>query len=168
MTVLTQGMQTGEFLLSEAEGMRSRDQVTATISGALALPATATVATSAPSTADPPAVAVTRPPAADAEQERPADRPPTKLANGGPPCARDAASFVDSHRSCKADSDCAVESQCAPVGACAMGIRKDAVATFRAKHETARKACAKANVPAPCATCPPPPEPRCGAGFCRP
>lgn len=38
MTVLTQGMQTGEFLLSEAEGMRSRDQVTATIAGALALP----------------------------------------------------------------------------------------------------------------------------------
>lgn len=38
MTVLTQGMQTGEFLLSEAAGMRSREQVTATIAGSVALP----------------------------------------------------------------------------------------------------------------------------------
>lgn len=38
MTILTQGMQTGEFLLSEAEGMYSREQVTVTIAGAVALP----------------------------------------------------------------------------------------------------------------------------------
>jgi hypothetical protein len=38
MTTLTQGMQTGEFLLSEADGMRSREQVTVTIAGAVALP----------------------------------------------------------------------------------------------------------------------------------
>ena len=38
MTTFTQGMQTGEFLLSEAEGMRSRDQVTVTVAGAVALP----------------------------------------------------------------------------------------------------------------------------------
>lgn len=38
MTILTQGMQTGEFLLSEADGMRSREQVTVTIVGAVALP----------------------------------------------------------------------------------------------------------------------------------
>lgn len=38
MTVLTQGMQTGEFLLSEANGQRSREQVTVTIVGGTALP----------------------------------------------------------------------------------------------------------------------------------
>lgn len=38
MTTLTQGIQTGEFLLTEANGMRSRDQVTATVAGAVALP----------------------------------------------------------------------------------------------------------------------------------
>lgn len=38
MTVLTQGIQPYEFLLSEANGMRSRGQVTVTISGATALP----------------------------------------------------------------------------------------------------------------------------------
>lgn len=38
MTVLTQGIESYEFLLSEASGMRSRGQVTATISGATALP----------------------------------------------------------------------------------------------------------------------------------
>lgn len=38
MTILTQGIQTGEFLLSEGEGMRSRDQITVTIAGAVALP----------------------------------------------------------------------------------------------------------------------------------
>ena len=37
MTVLTQGYQTGEFLLSD-EGMRSRDAVTVTIAGGVALP----------------------------------------------------------------------------------------------------------------------------------
>jgi hypothetical protein len=38
MTTFNQGMQTGEFLLSEAEGMLSRDQVTVTIAGSVALP----------------------------------------------------------------------------------------------------------------------------------
>ena len=137
-------------------------------SGTVVPTATQPAAAPTPTAGDPQGVALSTPPADDADQERPADLPPTKLANAVPPCARDAASFVDSHRSCKTDGDCAVESQCAPVGACAMGIRKDAVATFRAKHEAATKACAKAKVPAPCASCPRSPEPRCGAGFCRP
>ena len=137
-------------------------------SGTLAPSATWPAAASTPSAVDQHAVAVTTPPADDVDRERPVDLPPTMLANLVPPCARNAASFVDSHRSCKTDSDCAVEGQCAPVGACAMGIRKDAVATFRTKHEAATKACAKAKVPAPCASCPRSPEPRCGAGFCRP
>lgn len=38
MTVLTQGIQTGEWLISEAEGKRSRGQKTVTIAGAVALP----------------------------------------------------------------------------------------------------------------------------------
>ena len=38
MTVLTQGKQTGEFLLSEANGDRSREVVTVTVAGAVALP----------------------------------------------------------------------------------------------------------------------------------
>lgn len=38
MTVLTQGYNVGEWLLSEAEGQRSRDAVTVTIAGAVALP----------------------------------------------------------------------------------------------------------------------------------
>lgn len=38
MTTLTQGIQTGEFLLSEANGMRSRGQGVVTVSGAVALP----------------------------------------------------------------------------------------------------------------------------------
>ncbi len=38
MTTLTQGMQTAEFLLSESNGMRSRESVTVTIAGAVALP----------------------------------------------------------------------------------------------------------------------------------
>lgn len=38
MTTFTQGIQTGEFLLSEADGTRSREQVTVTIAGAVALP----------------------------------------------------------------------------------------------------------------------------------
>lgn len=38
MTTLTQGIQTGEFLLSEAKGLRSRDVQTVTIAGSLALP----------------------------------------------------------------------------------------------------------------------------------
>lgn len=37
MTTLTQGMQVGEFLLSEADGMRSRDQKTVTVAGAAAI-----------------------------------------------------------------------------------------------------------------------------------
>lgn len=38
MTTITQGMLTLEFLLSEASGMRSREQVTVTVAGAVALP----------------------------------------------------------------------------------------------------------------------------------
>lgn len=38
MTVLTQGIQPYEFLLSEAAGMRSRGQATVTVAGAVALP----------------------------------------------------------------------------------------------------------------------------------
>ena len=38
MTTLTQGYNVGEWLLSEAEGQRSRDVVTVTIAGAVALP----------------------------------------------------------------------------------------------------------------------------------
>ena len=38
MTVLTQGMQPLEFLISEANSSRSRDQATVTIAGAVALP----------------------------------------------------------------------------------------------------------------------------------
>lgn len=38
MTVLTQGIQTGEWLLSEAEGQRSRDSGTVTVAGGVALP----------------------------------------------------------------------------------------------------------------------------------
>ena len=38
MTTLTEGIHTGEFLLSEAKGKRSRDAVTVTIAGAVALP----------------------------------------------------------------------------------------------------------------------------------
>lgn len=38
MTVLTQGIESYEFLLSEATGMRSRGQATVTIAGAVALP----------------------------------------------------------------------------------------------------------------------------------
>lgn len=36
--MLTQGIKTLEFLLSEATGQRSRDQVTVTVAGAVALP----------------------------------------------------------------------------------------------------------------------------------
>lgn len=38
MTVITQGFQTGEFVLSEANSQRSRDQGVVTIAGAVALP----------------------------------------------------------------------------------------------------------------------------------
>lgn len=38
MAVLTQGVQVGEFLLSEASGERSRDQVTVTVADSVALP----------------------------------------------------------------------------------------------------------------------------------
>ena len=38
MTTLTQGMNTYEFLISEASGKRSRDQATVTVAGAVALP----------------------------------------------------------------------------------------------------------------------------------
>ena len=38
MTVLTQGIQPLEFLISEATGLRSRDQETVTVAGAVALP----------------------------------------------------------------------------------------------------------------------------------
>lgn len=38
MTVLTQGMQPLEFLISEATSSRSRDQFTATVAGSVALP----------------------------------------------------------------------------------------------------------------------------------
>lgn len=38
MTVLTQGIQPYEFLLSESDGMRSRDQFIATVAGSVALP----------------------------------------------------------------------------------------------------------------------------------
>lgn len=38
MTILTQGVMPLEFLLSEADGMRSRDQETVTVAGGVALP----------------------------------------------------------------------------------------------------------------------------------
>lgn len=38
MAVLTQSIQVGEFLLSEASGERSREQVTVTVAGSVALP----------------------------------------------------------------------------------------------------------------------------------
>lgn len=38
MSTLTQGYQTGEYLLSEANGMRSREAVTVTVAGAVELP----------------------------------------------------------------------------------------------------------------------------------
>jgi hypothetical protein len=38
MTTLTQGNQTGEFLLSQAEGQRSIDNVTVAVAGSVALP----------------------------------------------------------------------------------------------------------------------------------
>lgn len=38
MTTLTQGIEHGEFMLSEANGMRSREEVTVTVAGAVALP----------------------------------------------------------------------------------------------------------------------------------
>ena len=38
MTVLTQGIQTGEWLISEGEGQFSRDQAVATVAGGIALP----------------------------------------------------------------------------------------------------------------------------------
>lgn len=38
MTVITQGIQPLEFLISEASGMRSRDQATVTVAGGVALP----------------------------------------------------------------------------------------------------------------------------------
>lgn len=38
MTTLTQGIQPFEFLLSEADGMRARDQATVTVAGSVALP----------------------------------------------------------------------------------------------------------------------------------
>jgi hypothetical protein len=38
MTTLTQGIQPLEFLLSEGEGQISRDEVTVTVAGAVALP----------------------------------------------------------------------------------------------------------------------------------
>ena len=38
MTTLTQGIQVGEWLLSEAEGQRSRDKATVTVAGSVALP----------------------------------------------------------------------------------------------------------------------------------
>ena len=38
MTVLTQGVQPLEFLISEASGKRSRDQATVTVAGSIALP----------------------------------------------------------------------------------------------------------------------------------
>lgn len=41
--VLTQGVQTGEWLLSEADGQRSRSKATVTISGAVALPSGTTL-----------------------------------------------------------------------------------------------------------------------------
>ena len=38
MPVLTQGVQTGEWLLSEADGEFSRDKATVTVAGGIALP----------------------------------------------------------------------------------------------------------------------------------
>jgi hypothetical protein len=38
MTTLTEGLNRGEYLMSEANGTRSRDSVTVTVAGAVALP----------------------------------------------------------------------------------------------------------------------------------
>lgn len=38
MTTLTQGIEHGEFMLSEANGMQSRDTETVTVAGSVALP----------------------------------------------------------------------------------------------------------------------------------
>jgi hypothetical protein len=38
MTTLTQGIERGEYLMSEANGTRSRETVTVTVAGAIALP----------------------------------------------------------------------------------------------------------------------------------
>lgn len=38
MTTLTEGLNRGEYLMSEATGTRSRDAVTVTVAGAVALP----------------------------------------------------------------------------------------------------------------------------------
>ncbi len=137
-------------------------------SGALGPTTTASVAVSSSASASDSSVAVTARSGDDAGRPPPADLPPKKLVDVEPACARGAGAFIDSHRSCSTDSECSIESACSPIGPCAFGMRKDAVAGFRDKHDAAMKACKNANVPTGCASCAVHPQPRCGAGFCRP
>ena len=79
------------------------------------------------------------------------------------------AAYVDAHRACATDGDCSVETTgCGMPGACGVGIQKSAAAGLHAKADAAVRACAKAGIPLPCATCPAAPPARCGSGYCRP
>lgn len=137
-------------------------------STALAPKTTPTVIASASSSATEPGVALTAPSGDDAGNATPADLPPKKLVNAEPPCARVAGAFIDSHRACTTDSECTIAAACSPIGPCAFGMRRDAEPGFRERHDAAVKACRSAKVPTGCASCALHPQPRCGAGFCRP
>lgn len=92
-----------------------------------------------------------------------------RLAEVVNPCSRPLAVFVDAHRTCKVDADCAVETTgCGLPGACGIGLQKAATAGLQKASKAAYAACTKRSVPLPCATCTMAPSPRCGAGYCRP
>lgn len=98
-----------------------------------------------------------------------AEPPPGKVQAFGP-CAgsRGVAAYIDAHRRCASDADCAIEATgCGMPMPCGAPIQTSAVAGLRAKSDAAYSACLKAGVPMACPTCPAPPRARCGSGYCR-
>lgn len=98
-----------------------------------------------------------------------AEPPPGKVQAYGPCAGAHAvAAYIDAHRKCASDADCTIApTACGMPMACGAPIQTSAVAGLRAKSDAAYSACLKAGIPMACATCPPPPRPRCGSGYCR-
>lgn len=95
--------------------------------------------------------------------------PPPRYAGQGLPCGAAVGTFIDAHKACKADADCAVTNTgCGMPGHCGVGVQAKAVGELQNKSRAAVAACQKAGVPLPCATCTALPPARCAGGFCRP
>ncbi len=95
--------------------------------------------------------------------------PPPRYAGRGLPCGAAVGSFIDAHRTCKTDGECAVTNTgCGMPGHCGVGVQAKAVGELQTKSRAAVAACQRAGVPLPCATCPQLPPARCAGGFCRP